>query len=388
MKEFTFPAWSSYGTEYSEVCVELTNEEAELLEHYGRQEDIYAEGFENCEPLKDIYDKVYALAVEQMTDEIREFGDDDHTEDSDWKVDDTYACGVEFPSEFEEMLSEEDDEDDAPSIRYQERDPNSISNRSLLDKAMESDMQSDEEILLLREYKCILKEIETDQGSLGEIRSLLYTMSAANNEPNLVVKEHIKAAGATIATRISENDKKLIALEAMPALKIVLERELQKAYERAEREGEEALVRQRERESAIYNKLLAEHQASRQAAEKKYEAQREAQRKEARRHKTSSIKDVLVNAFGGFGAILYFVFQSIVCVLPFVMIGGNFFVSLALIGINYVIPFASPIFWIWGLVCAIKGVQDFWAILYYIVFVVAWLPFYVSLIIALVSKKD
>ena len=108
MKEFTFPAWCSYGTEYSEVCVELTNEEAKLLEQYGRQEDVYAEGFENCEPLKDIYDKGYAIAVEQMTEEIREFGDDDHTEDPDWKVNHTYSCGVEFPEEFEDVSSDDE----------------------------------------------------------------------------------------------------------------------------------------------------------------------------------------------------------------------------------------------------------------------------------------
>ena len=105
MKEFTFIAWCRFGkldSGETEVEVELTNDEAEKLEHYGRQEDIYWEGFANCEPLKDIYKKVYAIAVEQMTEEIRDYGDDDHTDDPDWVVDDTYACGVEFPREFEE----------------------------------------------------------------------------------------------------------------------------------------------------------------------------------------------------------------------------------------------------------------------------------------------
>ena len=113
MKEFTFPAWCRFGKlDSGETLiedVELTDEEAERLIKYGTQAEIYYDGFSECEELEDIYKKVYALAVKQMTEEIREFGDDDHTNDPDWVVDDTYACGVEFPSEFEDVLVEEDE---------------------------------------------------------------------------------------------------------------------------------------------------------------------------------------------------------------------------------------------------------------------------------------
>ena len=110
MKEFAFPAWCRFGRCYSgetEVEVELTDEEAAKLEYYGKQADIYWDGFAECEPLQSIYEKVYALAVEQMTEEIRDFGDDDNSDGPNWVVDDTYACGVEFPAEFEDMLIEE-----------------------------------------------------------------------------------------------------------------------------------------------------------------------------------------------------------------------------------------------------------------------------------------
>jgi hypothetical protein len=40
-----------------------------------------------------------------MTEEMNDFGDEDHSDD--WQVDDTYACGVNFPREFEDMLNEE-----------------------------------------------------------------------------------------------------------------------------------------------------------------------------------------------------------------------------------------------------------------------------------------
>lgn len=113
MKEFTFIAYCTYGRGDSGetfVDVELTEKEAKKLIKYGTNPDIYYNDFENCEELKDIYDKVYAIAVEQMTDELRDYGDldDEYADDPDWKVDDTYHCGVNFPEEFEDMLEEEE----------------------------------------------------------------------------------------------------------------------------------------------------------------------------------------------------------------------------------------------------------------------------------------
>jgi hypothetical protein len=112
MKEFTFTAYCSYGkgdSGESWVDVELTDEEAERLIKYGTDPDIYYNDFENCEELKDLYQKIYALAVKQMTEELREFGDleEKYASDPNWKVDDLYHCGVNFPKEFENMLDEE-----------------------------------------------------------------------------------------------------------------------------------------------------------------------------------------------------------------------------------------------------------------------------------------
>jgi hypothetical protein len=41
-----------------------------------------------------------------MTEEMNDFGGEDHS--GDWQIDDTYACGVNFPREFEDMLVEEE----------------------------------------------------------------------------------------------------------------------------------------------------------------------------------------------------------------------------------------------------------------------------------------
>ena len=112
MKEFTFPAWCMYGkgdSGESYVDVELTDEEAERLVEYGTQPDVYYGEFSECEELADIYKKVYAIAVKQMTEEINEWGDMDERSDPDWKADDSYPCGVNFPEEFEDMLEEEEE---------------------------------------------------------------------------------------------------------------------------------------------------------------------------------------------------------------------------------------------------------------------------------------
>lgn len=113
MKEFTFTAFCNYGegdSGESWVDVELSDEEAERLIKYGIQADIYFKGFFECEELKDLYHKIYALAVDQMTVELKEFGDleEKYASDPSWKVDDLYHCGVNFPNEFEDMLVEEE----------------------------------------------------------------------------------------------------------------------------------------------------------------------------------------------------------------------------------------------------------------------------------------
>lgn len=111
MKEYTFIAYCTFGKGDSgetEVTVELTDEEATLLEHHGKQADTYYNGFGNCKPLKNLYNKIYAIAIEQMTEEMIDYGDEDHSDNPSWQIDDDYACGVNFPKEFENMLLEDE----------------------------------------------------------------------------------------------------------------------------------------------------------------------------------------------------------------------------------------------------------------------------------------
>lgn len=99
------------------------------------------------------------------------------------------------------------------------------------------------------------------------------------------------------------------------------------------------------------------------------------------------MKDKLLNFLGSFGGVLYFIIRLVIGILPFVMIGGNFFLTLLFIVINMFVPFASIIFWIWGLICAIMGPQDVWAIIYYITFVIFWIPFFVDSVLSIFRKN-
>jgi hypothetical protein len=113
MKEFTFTAYCTFGKGDSGetwIDVELTEEEAERLIKYGTQAEAYYNGFSRCKELEDLYQKIYALAVKQITEELRDGDliDENDASNPQWEADDTYACGVNFPNEFEDMLIEEE----------------------------------------------------------------------------------------------------------------------------------------------------------------------------------------------------------------------------------------------------------------------------------------
>ncbi len=99
------------------------------------------------------------------------------------------------------------------------------------------------------------------------------------------------------------------------------------------------------------------------------------------------MKEKLMNALGTVGIILYYLVSLFICVIPFVMIGASFFLNVIFFAIVQFFPATSIVFWIWGLVCAIKGVQDIWAIIYYILFVVLFVPFFISAVLDLFSSK-
>lgn len=115
MKHFIFPAWCKSGKFSSGatlVEVGLTDEEAERLVKFGTDPEVLYSyrGFYNCSAVNDIYDKVYKIAVDQITDEQKAWMSEDDEEEAEilnnpnWRADDFYEVGVEFPREFEKMV--------------------------------------------------------------------------------------------------------------------------------------------------------------------------------------------------------------------------------------------------------------------------------------------
>lgn len=98
------------------------------------------------------------------------------------------------------------------------------------------------------------------------------------------------------------------------------------------------------------------------------------------------MEEKFINFFGAAGGIIFMLAQVFFAIMPFIMISGNILLKSGLIALNYFIPATSGIFWIWGLVCAISGPQDIFAIIYYIFFGVVWLPYYIATIISLFSR--
>ena len=112
MKDFIFPAWCKSGKFCSgETIVEvsLTDEEAERLVKFGTDPQVLYSfrGFYNCRALNDIYNKVYEIAVIQITQELLEWMSEDDEEEAailnnhNWRADSLYEIGVGFPREFE-----------------------------------------------------------------------------------------------------------------------------------------------------------------------------------------------------------------------------------------------------------------------------------------------
>lgn len=101
-----------------------------------------------------------------------------------------------------------------------------------------------------------------------------------------------------------------------------------------------------------------------------------------------NLKEKLLATFGTIGGILFYLVSFAIYILPLVMIGASFWWDLLFFAILYFVPVSSIVFWIWGLVCAITGPQDAWAIIYYVLFVVLWVPFFFSTIAELFSSKN
>lgn len=101
----------------------------------------------------------------------------------------------------------------------------------------------------------------------------------------------------------------------------------------------------------------------------------------------TNIKDKLMNSLGSIGVILWYLVSLVIAVMPLVMIDASFLLNLLLLAVILFIPATSGIFWIWGLACTIRGPQDALAIIYYVLFVILFLPYFINSVLNLFNKR-
>lgn len=149
-----------------------------------------------------------------------------------------------------------------------DRDPDSVSNRSLLADALESAAKNDIERNKLKQYKEKIALLESEQAKLSELKQQANELRFKKGRTADETKKmrDLEFEANQTANRINTYDRQLLNLESTKALKGVLEREKKLAYKKAEKKGKEALSKYREKAAKTQRDLLERHQQSRKEA--------------------------------------------------------------------------------------------------------------------------
>ena len=149
---------------------------------------------------------------------------------------------------------------------FSDRDPDAVSNRSLLANALESVAQNDIEKTKLAQYKEKIALIEAEQKKLTETRAKIKELSFAKGARDAKAIKDLQFEANQIANRINTYDKQLLGLESTKALKGVLEREKANLRKRLEKQNRENLANYREKAAKTQRELLTRYQESRKNA--------------------------------------------------------------------------------------------------------------------------
>ena len=153
-------------------------------------------------------------------------------------------------------------------IRFSERDPDAISNRTLLANALESVAQNSIERTKLEQYKNKIAIIERAQAKLAEIRAEAQALRFKKGRTEAETRQLrvLDAEATRIENRISTYDKQLLSLETTTALKNVLQREKAMLRRRLEQKGKEAVKAQRQKDAATIREIMTRNTESRKKA--------------------------------------------------------------------------------------------------------------------------
>ncbi len=171
---------------------------------------------------------------------------------------------------------------------YQEREEESVSNRSLLANALETAAKDDTERAKIQEYKGKISLINAEEKKLNELNEQIKELSFAKGPRDTKKIRDLQFDAKQTANRINTYDKQLLRLEASKPLQDVLTREKRAAYKRAEQKGKEALAAYKEKAAKTQRELLDKWQDSRKKAV-------ESREKTAMRHKIQNVVSELNN---------------------------------------------------------------------------------------------
>ena len=148
-------------------------------------------------------------------------------------------------------------------IHIDYRDPDSVSNRTLLANALESVAQNDIEKTKLTQYKEKIALIESEQKKLEATRAKIKELSFAKGARDTEAIKKLQFDANQMANRINTYDKQLLSLESTKALKGVLEREKATLRKKLEQKNKESLANYREKAAKTQRELLTRFQESR-----------------------------------------------------------------------------------------------------------------------------
>ncbi len=103
----------------------------------------------------------------------------------------------------------------------------------------------------------------------------------------------------------------------------------------------------------------------------------------------AAAKEKLVIWFGTFGLVVYFVLSVILAFIPLIFLDFRFWIEFLIIMViscfQIIGSIVNAVIWIWALVVCIRGPQDTFAIIYYILFGINIFPFVWNAFAALIS---
>lgn len=166
---------------------------------------------------------------------------------------------------------------------YSERDPDTVSNRTLLAEALEGITLNDIEKNKLADYKANAEKLDAAEARLKEVRAEIKDISFSKGTRDKARLSALKEEATQLANRINIYDRRLINLEATSALKGVLDRAKadvkarEKAKAKADLEAYKERSKAREKEIAeAYRESRAANVEGRRKTEMRHKIQRVA----------------------------------------------------------------------------------------------------------------